>query len=131
MLVQAQRAAATRAGEAGDDVRPAWLDLLDVYLDPGPRQPLGDESRNVRLAGAIRDQPGRDGIDPDQLGEQLLDFGFLDGHRNADPSAELGDRGLDGAFEHVERRVDLLAPVGRRDEPQLDVAWMDHHATAV
>jgi hypothetical protein len=68
---QQQPATAARAG-ARDDVGPPGLDLLDGRFEPVLPQPGRDEACDPGLARTIRIESRVDGLDRDQVREQLL-----------------------------------------------------------
>ena len=71
MRVQEQRRAATGPARDPDGVEAAGSHLLDLDVEPGALEPLGDEPRDLALAGPAFDQVGVDGVDADQVREQL------------------------------------------------------------
>jgi len=69
--VQEERRAAAGATGAADDVGPAGRNLLHLDLEPGIREPLGHEARQLTLARTARNEVGVDGVDPNELGGEL------------------------------------------------------------
>src|SRR5207248_1377215 len=69
--VQEQVAAAAAPGGPGDDVRAPGRGLADRYVQPHALEPVGDERRDLALAGPARDQVGVDRVDRDELRDEL------------------------------------------------------------
>ena len=69
--VQEQRRAAAGPARDPDGVEAAGSHLLHLDVEPGALQPLGDEPRDLALAGAAFDQVGVDGVDADEVRKQL------------------------------------------------------------
>ncbi len=72
VAVEQQRTAAARPAGNADDVGPARLHFFDVDFQPGGAQPIGDEGADGRLARRAGDEIGVDGVDGDQVGQELL-----------------------------------------------------------
>jgi hypothetical protein len=69
--VQEQRASATAAAGDADDVRTSRRRLLDVHLEPGSLEPLGDHSRDLRLPAPGRREAGIDRRERDEPSGEL------------------------------------------------------------
>ena len=64
--VQEQRAAAARAARDADDVGTSRRGLVELDLEPGRTQPVGDERRDLPLARPARDEIRVDRVDLDE-----------------------------------------------------------------
>ena len=71
MAVEDQRPAAAAAPRDADHVRPPGDDLLDLDLQPGALEPLGEHAGDRSLAAAVRHERRVDGVDGDELRRQL------------------------------------------------------------
>ena len=78
--VQAQRRPGLRAAQPGEHVGAARLDVHDLDLGSGVRQPVGDEPGDGPFPRTGGDEPWGHGLDADQLAYELDHIGGLYGH---------------------------------------------------
>ena len=80
--VHAQRRSRSRSREAHERIHAPRGDLGHLDLDGQVCRPRRDEGGGGAFAGSVRDQPGCDGFDPHEVGEQLLGC-FVPDHAGA------------------------------------------------
>ena len=71
VAVEQQRAPAAAAARDADHVGASGRDLVDPRLDAGALEPGGDEARDLQLARTSGHEVGIDGVDRDELGDEL------------------------------------------------------------